>query len=129
MLAWMATTLVLVLAATTSPDWPRAQTITVIATEYAFDPGRLTFRVGVPYRLHLENRGKELHEFTAPAFLKSVQLGNPDALNADRTEVVLRPGEQKDLYLVPGQAGRYPFACADHGWAGMTGEIIVESAP
>lgn len=129
MLASMAAVLVLALAATSSPDWPQAQTITVIATEYAFDPGRLTFLVGVPYRLHLENRGKELHEFTAPAFLKSVELGNPDALNADRTEMVLRPGEQTDLYLVPRQAGRYPFFCADHDWAGMTGEIIVESAP
>ena len=129
MLASMAAALVLVLAATTSPDWSRAQTVTVVATEYSFAPSRLTFRAGVPYRIHLENRGKELHEFTAPAFLKTVELGNPDALNADRTEMVLRPGEQKDLYLVPRQAGRYPFACADHDWAGMTGEIIVESAP
>ncbi len=129
MLAWMAAALVLVLAATTSPDWPRAQTITVIGSECRFDPGRLTFRVGMPYRLHLENRGKELREFTAPAFLKSVELGNPNALNADRTEMVFRPGEHKDLYLVPRQAGRYPFACADHDWAGMKGEIIVESPP
>ena len=129
MLASMAAALVLVLAATPSPDWARAQIIPVIATEYEFAPSRLTFRVGVPARLHLENRGKELHEFTASAFLKSVELGNPDALNADRTEVVIRPGEQKDLYLVPRQAGRYPFTCADHDWAGMTGEIIVESAP
>ena len=129
MLASMVAALVLVLAATTSPDWSRAQTITLIATEYGFDPDRLTFRVGVPYQLHLENRGKELHEFTAPAFLKSVELGNPAGLNADRFEVVIRPGEQKDLYLVPRQAGRFPFTCADHDWAGMTGEITVESAP
>lgn len=129
MLASLVGALVLVLAATTSPDWSRAQSITVIATEYRFDPGRLTFRVGVPYRLHLENRGKELHEFTAAAFLKSVELGNPDALNADRSDMVLQPGEQEDLYLVPRLAGRYPFACADHDWAGMTGEIIVESVP
>jgi uncharacterized cupredoxin-like copper-binding protein len=129
MLASMAAALVLVLAAATPLDWSRAQTVTVVATEYGFAPSRLTFRVGVPYRLHLENRGKELHEFTAPAFLKTVKLGNPDALNADRIEMVLRPGEQKDLYLVPRQAGWYPFACADHDWAGMTGEIIVESVP
>jgi uncharacterized cupredoxin-like copper-binding protein len=129
MLASMAAALALVLAAATPLDWSRAQTVTVVATEYGFAPSRLTFRVGVPYRLHLENRGKELHEFTAPAFLKTVKLGNPDALNADRIEMVLRPGEQKDLYLVPRQAGRYPFACADHDWAGMTGEIIVESVP
>jgi uncharacterized cupredoxin-like copper-binding protein len=129
MLASMAAALALVLAAATPLDWSRAQTVTVVATEYGFAPSRLTFRVGVPYRLHLENRGKELHEFTAPAFLKTVELGNPDALNAYRIEMVLRPGEQKDLYLVPRQAGRYPFACADHDWAGMTGEIIVESVP
>ena len=125
----MAAALVLVLAATPPPDWSGAQTITVVATEYKFAPSRLTLRVGVPYRLHLENRGKELHEFTAPAFLKTVELGNPDALNADHTEVILQPGDQKDLYLVPQQAGRYPLICADHDWAGMTGEIIVESAP
>ena len=127
MLASMAAALVLGLAATTPLDWSRAQTVTVVATEYGFAPSRLTFRVGVPYRLHLENRGKELHEFTAPAFLQSVKLGNPEALNADRSEVVLQPGAQQDLDLVPGQAGRYPFVCADHDWAGMTGEIFVES--
>ena len=114
------------LAAMAGPDWSKAQTVTVIETEYGFDPSRLTFRVGTPYRLHLENRGKELHEFTAPAFLKSVDLRDPDALNADRTEIVVQPGEQKDVYLVPRQAGRYPFVCADHDWAGMTGEIVVE---
>ena len=129
MLISLAAALVLGLAAATPLDWSRAQTITVIATEYGFAPSRLTFRVGVPARLHLENRGTELHEFTAPAFLRTVELGNPDALNADRSEVVLQPGEQTDLSLVPRQAGRYPFICADHDWAGMTGEILVESAP
>ena len=74
----------------------------------------------------MENCGKELHEFTAPAFVQSVELGNPDALSADWSEVVLRPGEQQDLYLVPRQAGRYPFVCGDHNWAGRTGEILVE---
>jgi uncharacterized cupredoxin-like copper-binding protein len=127
MLASMAAVLVLGLAVATPLDWSQAQPVTVVATEYGFDPSRVTLRVGVPYRLHLENRGRELHEFTAPAFLKSVELGNPDTLGADRNEVVLQPGVQKDLYLVPRQAGRYPFLCADHDWAGMTGEILVES--
>jgi uncharacterized cupredoxin-like copper-binding protein len=123
----MVAALVLGFAVATPPDWSRAQTVSVVATEYRFDPSRLTLRVGVPYRLHLENRGTELHEFTAPAFLQSVELGSTDALNADRHEVVLPPGAQQDLYLVPRQAGRYSFVCADHDWAGMTGEILVES--
>lgn len=127
MLASMAAALVLILTATTPLDWARAQTVTVVATEYGFAPSRFTVRVGTPYRLHLENRGKELQEFTAPVFLTSVELGNPEALNADRSEVILPPGAQKDLYLVPRQAGRYPFVWAEHDWAGMTGEILVES--
>jgi uncharacterized cupredoxin-like copper-binding protein len=125
--ASMAAILVLGLAVVAPPDWLRAELVTVVATEYAFAPSRLTLRVGVPYRLHLENRGQELHEFTAPAFFQSVALANADALNADQREVVLQPGVQKDLYLVPRKPGRYPFVCADHDWAGMTGEILVES--
>ena len=86
MLASMAVALALLLAAATPLDCSQAQTVSVVATEYSFAPSRLTFRAGVPYRIHLENRGKELHEFTAPAFLKTVELGNPDALNAERTD-------------------------------------------
>jgi len=102
------------------------EVVTVIETDYRFEPSTLRLRVNVSYRLHLENRGKELHEFTAPAFFRSVQLGNPAVLNAERTEIVVQPGEQKDLDFVPRQVGRYPMACADHDWAGMTGEIVVE---
>ncbi len=117
---------VLVVDAASSADWSNAQTIAIIETEYGFNPARVTLQVRTPYRLRFENQGKELHEFTAPAFLKTIEVRNPDVLNADRTEIVLQPGEQKDLLLVPQQAGRYPFACADHDWAGMTGEIVVE---
>jgi uncharacterized cupredoxin-like copper-binding protein len=117
---------VVILSAAASPDWSNVQTVTLVETDYTFDPNRLTLRLGIPYRLRIENRGEELHEFTAPAFLAAVELRNPDALTPDRSEVVLQPGEQKDLLLVPRQAGRYPFICADHDWAGMTGEIAVE---
>lgn len=59
----------------------------MIATEYRFEPGRLTFVRGIEYRLHLENRGQELHEFHAPEFFKAVRLANPAVLDAERTEV------------------------------------------
>jgi uncharacterized cupredoxin-like copper-binding protein len=117
---------VVILGAAASPDWSNVQTVTLVETDYTFDPNRLTLRLGTPYRLRIENRGEELHEFTAPAFLAAVDLRNSDALTPDRSEVVLEPGQQKDLLLVPRQAGRYPFICADHDWAGMTGEIVVE---
>ena len=100
--------------------------LTVVISEYQFSPRKLTFRRGVAYRLHLENRGKETHEFTAPAFFGSVDLGDPTVLNADRTEIVIHPGEAKDLDFVPKKAGRYRLICADHDWTGMKGEIAVK---
>ena len=107
-------------------EWSLAQTVAVIATEYQFSPNALSFKRGVRYRLHLENHGKEQHEFTAPEFFKTVRLRNAKALNADRTEVEIPPGTVKDLFFVPQQAGLYRLRCSDHDWAGMTGEIIVK---
>ncbi len=97
----------------------------LVMTEYRFTPGRLRLPRDVPCRLRLENRGKELHEFTAPEFLASVALDAPEVLAPGGREVVVRPGERKELSFIARQPGRYPMACADHDWAGMVGDIIV----
>jgi uncharacterized cupredoxin-like copper-binding protein len=119
-----------VLAVAASPalaaDWSQAQPVTVVANEYQFAPDKLAFKRGVAYRLHFENRGKEMHEFTAPDFFKAAEIRDPAVLNADRTEIVVHPGEAKDVDFVPRQAGRFRLICADHDWTGMVGEITVE---
>ena len=107
-------------------DWKRAKEVAVVTTESKFTPNKLALRRGIPYRLHVENRGKELHEFNAAEFFKTAKIDNPKVLNADKTELVLHPGEKKDLYLIPKQAGHFKLVCPDHDWAGMTGEITVE---
>ena len=107
-------------------DWSKATVLTVVLMEYGFTPNRLSFTRTLLYRLHLENRGKELHEFTAPNFFKAVTVRNPEVLVLDGREIVLHPGEQKDVYLVPQRAGHYSLICADHDWAGMTGDITIE---
>jgi uncharacterized cupredoxin-like copper-binding protein len=107
-------------------DWSRAETVTVVATEYRFEPSTLRLRRDQPYRLHFENAGKELHEFTAPAFFQSVGLRNSDALSAGGREIVAQPRQQKDVFLLPRRAGRFELRCADHDWEGMVGEIVVE---
>ena len=107
-------------------DTPPAQPVTVVAADYDFAPAKLTFKRGVAYRLHIENHGKEMHQFNAPAFFQSVELGDPQVLNADRTEIAVHPGEAKDLTFVPRQAGQYRLICPDHDWTGMIGEITVE---
>ena len=119
----------LVVAAWSAPGPARSEEpelVTVLMTEYAFQPSELRFRQGVAYRLHLENRGRELHEFTAAAFFKAVEVKNPEVLVETRNEVVLQPTEEKDVYFIPLQAGRFPLTCADHDTFGMTGDIVVE---
>jgi uncharacterized cupredoxin-like copper-binding protein len=107
-------------------DWSQAQSVTVVAKEYRFAPKKLSFAKGVVYRLHIDNRGKETHEFHAPEFFRAVELADPSVLNADKTEIVVAPGEAKDLVFVAKAAGRYKLICSDHDWAGMTGSITVK---
>ena len=107
-------------------DWSKAQPVTITTVEYAFQPNHLVLRRDTAYRLRVEDRGRELHELTAPDFLKAVELRNPEALNRERTEIVLQPGEQKDVYFVTLRPGHYDMWCADHDWAGMTGDITIE---
>jgi uncharacterized cupredoxin-like copper-binding protein len=106
-------------------DWSRARKVRVVTVEYAFKPANLTFQQGVAYRLRVDNKGKETHEFTAPDFFKAVELRDAKPLNADHTEIVVQPGEHKDLYFVPKQPGSYKLICSDHDWAGMVGGITV----
>jgi uncharacterized cupredoxin-like copper-binding protein len=106
-------------------DWPKAQKVTVVETEYAFKPANLTFHRGVAYRLHIDNEGKETHEFTAPDFFKAIEMRTTKLLNADHTEIVVQPGQRKDLYFVAKQTGSFDLRCSDHDWAGMIGNIII----
>jgi len=107
-------------------DWSKVQPVTVVTTESKFTPHKLAFRRGVAYRLHVENHGKEMHEFNAADLFKSSEIANPEALNADKTEIVVHPGEAKDLYFLPKQAGHFRLVCPDHDWDGMTGQITVK---
>jgi len=101
-------------------------TLAVNMIDDQFVPDHLVFRHGVHYRLHLENHGKDQHEFTAPAFFSSVVIDDPAAMNREHTEVVLQPGESKDVLLTPQRPGTYKLTCADHDWDGMTGSITVK---
>jgi plastocyanin len=108
-------------------DWSRGETLRIIMVNYRFLPDRLVLRRGVAYRLRFVNRSKrEWHEFTAPAFLRSVALGNPKALDAAHSELAVPPGAIRELYVMPRASGRWRFYCSDHDWAGMEGRITVK---
>jgi uncharacterized cupredoxin-like copper-binding protein len=124
---------VVALLACVAPWAPRADakppawaTVTLVMSEYRFAPAQLHFRQGVRYRLVMENRGKELHEFTAPIFLGQIAIANPGILAPGSKDIVVRVHEHKELRFVAAKRGHYRFTCADHDWAGMIGEIVVE---
>jgi uncharacterized cupredoxin-like copper-binding protein len=107
-------------------DWSKARTVDLLMVDDRFEPDHLSFRHGLPYRLHMENHGKDLHEFTAPEFLADALVRDARVLANGGKEVVVQPGAEVDVYLVPMKAGTYRLICADHDWDGMVGEITVE---
>jgi uncharacterized cupredoxin-like copper-binding protein len=117
---------VMLLSASAHGAAPPPVKITVVMVDYKFEPDHLTFRRDVHYQLHLENDGKETHEFTAPTFFATAKIDNPEVLNREHTEVLMQPGDQKDLFLTPLKPGTYDLRCEDHDWYGMVGGITVE---
>lgn len=108
-------------------DWANARVVTVQLVDDRFVPDKFVFRRGAAYRLHLENAGTDIHEFTAPEFLKAIAIRNPEVLERTRLdEILLQPKEQKDLYFVARSAGHYRLTCANHDWDNMVGEITIE---
>ena len=91
-----------------------------------FVPDHLTFHHGKPYRLHLENDGKDLHEFTAPEFFADAVVRNPDVLAQGGSEAVVQPGNAVTVDLMPINPGTFRLICADNDWDGMVGEIEVD---
>jgi uncharacterized cupredoxin-like copper-binding protein len=105
---------------------PAATTVNLTMVDYRFNPDHLTFKHDVRYRLHMENHGKETHEVTAPTFFATATIENPDVLNREHTEVVMQPGDVKDMYLTAHKPGTYDLRCSDHDWNGMVGGITVD---
>jgi plastocyanin len=104
---------------------PAADHVTVVMVDDRFQPDHVVFRAGRPTELRLENRGKEMHEFTAPGFLHAATIKDKRALSNGGGDIVVRAGRTVRVTLVPGPAGEYPLECADHDWNGMTGSISV----
>jgi uncharacterized cupredoxin-like copper-binding protein len=114
------------MAAVPAVDWSKPQVVRVEMVDYRFVPDHLTFSHGATYRLHLENTGKELHEFTAPEFFAEAVVRDPAKLANGGQEVVVHPGETADIDFVPQRPGHYDLTCADHDWDGMVGSIEVQ---
>jgi uncharacterized cupredoxin-like copper-binding protein len=112
-------------AAEGADRWAGAEVVSVTMVDDRFEPAQVSFHSGRPTELRLANRGKDLHEFTAPEFFRAATLRNRRPLSNAGAEVVVQPGKSVSVWLIPGKPGRYALICADHDWDGMIGSITV----
>ncbi len=120
-LLWLS----LAVPAAAAPNWSKPETVTVVMIDNRFQPDQVTFHAGRPTLLRLVNRGKEMHEFTAPEFLHAATVRDAGALSNGGGDIVVQPKQTVQIRLVPGKAGQYKLICADHDWDGMVGSISV----
>jgi len=115
-------------------DWSRMETITVTMTDYAYNPAAVGFRLGVPYKLVIENKGSQKHYFTAEGFFRAIatrklQSNTDGEVKAPYFSAIeVYPGRSLDLYFIPVKTGSYPLICTIEGHTdlGMKGEIRIE---
>jgi uncharacterized cupredoxin-like copper-binding protein len=124
--AFCLTVIAIEFGAPASQSQPETVKLDLFMIDYRFVPNHLTFEHGVHYRLHMENHGKETHEVTAPTFFSTATIDNLAVLNREHTEVVMQPGDVKELLLTPHKPGTYDLRCSDHDWNGMVGGITVQ---
>ena len=106
--------------------WAHQEALTVVMVDNRFEPDHLQFHAGRPYELRLENHGKDMHEFTAPAFLKAATVKDKTKLASGGTDIVVQPGTSVRISLIAPPKGHYDLRCADHDWDGMVGSITVD---
>jgi len=87
--------------------WSHARVVTEVMVDNHFEPEHLTFQSGQPYELRLENHGKDMHEFTAPAFLKAAKVRDKRLLANGGTDIVVPSGKSVRIFLIPGPKGQY----------------------
>lgn len=113
-------------------DWSKAETVNVTLNDFNFEPASLSFQSGNTYRLHLENKGQETHFFAAEGFFKAIvanwlEQSEGNLAHPLLREIVLAPGESKDLTFIAVTKGTYDLHCSApfHEGMGMKGSITI----
>lgn len=99
---------------------------------FVYEPKELTFKAGETVRLHIVNKGEEVHEFVmdtmeANAEHKAMMEKFPEMEHDDPNAVRLEPGEEAEIIWTFGEAGSYEFACLipGHYEGGMHGPLTI----
>lgn len=131
-------------AAATSMAGPApAQTITLVGTEFKFDPNQLTVKAGQRVRIVFQNKGTVDHELEVEdlkadnVVLDLSQAGNIPAdqkseVMDDAADGKVHPyaaaGGTATIDFTPTEAGTFDFACnlPGHKEQGMVGTMVVQ---
>src|SRR3990172_4968611 len=91
------------------------QAVTVIASEYKFDPANITVQANKPARLTVRNAGSVEHSWTIEGKEKEVNTG------------YIQPGQSKTISFTIDQPGTYTVYCdvPGHRELGMVGQLTV----
>jgi heme/copper-type cytochrome/quinol oxidase subunit 2 len=104
-------------AAHTASEDAEPQKVTLVESEYQFEPARIELKAGAPVELTLKNEGKQVHGLWIPDF----------AIMDD-----VRSGKSKTFTFIPEKPGRYRHTCSynlcgtDEEHARMKGFITVK---
>ena len=86
----------------------QAETTSVTANDFAFDPTTVQVKAGSPVALRLSNKGNAPHTFTV------------DALRVDQQ---VAPGEEVEVLIQAPTATSHTFYCRFHRGQGMEGSL------
>jgi plastocyanin len=104
------------------------ETVTVIMSNFSFDPDHVQLRVGQPVRLRLVNESNGGHNFSSPTFFAASTVAPGSATSADGG-IEVAAHQTVEIALIPRQPGTYQLRCTHtlHDLFGMTGAIEVTS--
>ena len=105
---------------------PEPVKLDVVMVDYKFIPDHLISSMTCIIACTWKTTARKPTNSPHRRFLRTAKIDNPDILNHERSEIVVQPGETKDLFLTPGKPGTYDLRCADHDWDGMVGGITVQ---
>jgi uncharacterized cupredoxin-like copper-binding protein len=106
-----------------TPVRPTDGAITVVASEWKFDPTVIEVLAGQEAMISLENNGEIVHNLRIDDIDADVSQSSEDG----EVFVEAEAGETADLVLTPGESGEFAFYCdvPDHRDLGMEGRLMV----
>jgi plastocyanin len=110
----------------TEPQSRTVASITIVLSNFAFEPDHILLKVGIPVRLHLVNECSGGHSFAAPGFFAASSPERGFSIPSNGA-VEVASHQQVDIVVVPHAPGQYRLECTHflHSVFGMHGTIEV----